>query len=296
MFHRVAAVHLLQELVRTALDGQMHVVDDLFAVGNGVDHGKSHILGVAGHVPDPFDAVDIVDSGDELGEIRAVLEVQAIGIDILAEKGDFLVAFSSDLLDFFDNGVDGTAHFTAPDIRHDTVRAELVAAVHDGDPGKEFLEALDRHIMESRQGHVGSHIMVGLAAPFPDELDELVDIVRTDDQIDVRRPLEELILPFLGHAARDGNDQIGVLLLQMLEFADFPQRLVFRRFADTTRIDEDDIGCIQIFRIVIAQLLQLTGIMLTVRHIRLTAIRNNMIKSIALKIHVFSPFFTKIII
>ena len=107
--------------------------------------------------------------------------------------------------------------------------------------------------MEGRQAHVGSHIMVGLAAPFLDELDELVDIVRPNDQVDMRRPLEELILPFLGHAARDGNDQIGVLRLQMLEFADFPQRLVFRRLTDTTRIDEDDIGCIQILRMMVAQ-------------------------------------------
>ena len=112
----------------------------------------------------------------------------------------------------------------------------------------------------------------------------------------MRRPLEELILPFLGHATRDGNDQIGILRLQVLEFANLPQRLVFRRLTDTTRIDEDDIGCIQILRMMVAQLLQLPGIMLTVRHIRLTAIRNNMIKSIALKIHVISPFFTKIII
>lgn len=51
----------------------MHVIDDLFAVGNGVDHGKGHVLRMAGHVADPFDTVNVIDGLNEFRKVRTVL-------------------------------------------------------------------------------------------------------------------------------------------------------------------------------------------------------------------------------
>ena len=122
-----------------------------------------------------------------------------------------------------------------------------------------------------------------------------MDIMRTNDQINMRRPFKELVLPFLGHTAGNGNNQILIAFFQMLELADFPQGFALSRFADAARIEQNHVGHIHIFRHVVSQCFQLSSISLTVRHIRLTAVTNNMIKFIALKIHVYAPFSVKFI-
>ena len=72
--------------------------------------------------------------------------------------------------------------------------------------------------------------------PFFNEVDESVDIMRPDDQINMGSPFEKAVLPFLCHAARNGDDKVRILIFQMLQFTDFSQRLILCRFTDTARI------------------------------------------------------------
>ena len=72
----------------------------------------------------------------------------------------------------------------------------------------------------------------------------------------------------------------------MLQFANLAKRLVFRRFADTARIDQNDIGLFHVFRRTVAQFFKLAGIMLRIALVHLAAIGQYKIKTISRNIHV----------
>ncbi len=58
---------------------------------------------------------------------------RAVGIDILAEQGDFTDPRIDKHTNFIKNVSDAAGHFSAPGIGNDTIGAEIVAALHDGD-------------------------------------------------------------------------------------------------------------------------------------------------------------------
>ena len=133
--------------------------------------------------------------------------------------------------------------------------------------------------------------MARLSLPFPNELDELVYIVRADDQIDMRRPFKQAVLPFLGHAACDGDDEIRVMLLDVLELADFSQDFSFSSLADAAGVEQDNVGHIHVFRTAIPQRFQLAGVALAVGLVHLTSVCQQKVKFIFYDIQCrFSPF------
>ena len=115
--------------------------------------------------------------------------------------------------------------------------------------------------------------------------------MRADDQIDVRRPFKQAVLPFLGHAACDGDDEVRVMLLDVLELADFSQDLSFGSLADAAGVEQDDIGHIHVFRPAISQRFQLAGVALAVGLVHLTSICKQKVEFIFYNIQCrFSPF------
>ena len=84
MFYRIAAVHFFEQGIVPALDGKVHVIDDFMAFGNGVDGIVIHILGMACHIADPFDAIYFIDSPEQAGKIIVAGQILPIGIDVLS--------------------------------------------------------------------------------------------------------------------------------------------------------------------------------------------------------------------
>ena len=63
-----------------------------------------------------------------------------------------------------------------------------------------------------------------------------------DDQVDVRRPLEDQLLIFLGHAAEDADDLVGLLALGVLQPAQRAVDLVLGMLADAAGVEQDRVG------------------------------------------------------
>lgn len=69
-----------------------------------------------------------------------------------------------------------------------------------------------RHIVESRHIHICSYVVILLILSFLNKVDEAMDIMCTDDEIDMRSPFEKTVLPFLRHATGNGNNEIWLFI------------------------------------------------------------------------------------
>ena len=84
-----------------------------------------------------------------------------------------------------------------------------------------------------------------LGANLAHQRRHLVQLAGPDDQVDVRRPLENEPLILLGHAAEDADDFARMLALGVLEPAQRAVDLVFRVLADAARVEQDRVGVVR---------------------------------------------------
>ena len=131
----VAAVHLPQDPVVAGLEGQVDVMGDVLAVGHDVEQLPAGVLGMGGHEPDAVIPGDGVDAAEQLGEVHRLLQALAVGVDVLPQQGDFLVARLDKLAALLDDFLGAAALLPAPHIGYDAVGAEVVAAQHHRHPG-----------------------------------------------------------------------------------------------------------------------------------------------------------------
>ena len=85
----------------------MEVFAELGQVGTGIDQPLGEVARMAGGKTDPFNALHVVDVMEQIreGVLAATLrrdarQIAAVGINVLAEQGDFLVALGGKTLHF----------------------------------------------------------------------------------------------------------------------------------------------------------------------------------------------------
>ena len=122
------------------------MLDDLVLGRHGFDEAVGGVLRVAGHEAEDEIPVQRADAVHELGNIDAPVIVRpaVIGIDVLPEEGDVLRAVCNEGFRFVEDGVCRAASLPSADVGNDAVRAEIVAAVHDGEPCHVLRFAADR--------------------------------------------------------------------------------------------------------------------------------------------------------
>ena len=91
--------HGLEQLVVAALEGHMEVLTHLRQLGAGFDQALGEIARVAGGEANPLDALHVVHVVQQIGEGvlapalgRDARQITAVGINVLAQEGDFFVA------------------------------------------------------------------------------------------------------------------------------------------------------------------------------------------------------------
>ena len=104
----------------------------------GLGHGINDVVGERGGVragePDPFQAFNVPAGPEELGEGLPVAELHTVGVDVLAQEGDFDGAVVHQRLDL-GKDVSGPAVFLlSAEGGHDAEGAGVVAADGDGYP------------------------------------------------------------------------------------------------------------------------------------------------------------------
>ena len=192
------------------------------AFGHHVKEPVGGVLGMAGHEADQVLAGDLVDVLQQIRKVVIQPQVVAVGVDVLAQEGNVLVPGLHQLPDLLQNALGITAALPAPDIGHDTVGAEVVAAVHDADP---CLHALFPHHRDALgNGAVlivhGKDPLPGLV-DLPQKLWKFPQGMGAEHQIHMTvgflHPLRDPLL--LGHAAAQADHLLRVFLFRVGEDA-----------------------------------------------------------------------------
>ena len=288
VFNRISTVHAAEHFIIPMLYRQMHMTGHLGRRGHHIHHFPCHISRMRGHIPHAFYTVHFIQSPDKIGKIGTVLKIKAIGIDVLPQKGNFLISFRCQSFHFCTDILYGAAGFSAADIRNYTVRAELVAPLHNRHPGKDIALAgslQSRIVSYSGRLHLRKDDMGLMLQFFCDNILQIMNIVRSDNEVNNRHALNQLAAVFLRHASGNPYKKIGVLILQRFNFPYFPVYLFFRILPYTACVQNDNVRLIHLPPGKIAQFFQLSVNLFRIRFIHLAAIRNGPISFISLFIH-----------
>ncbi len=211
-----------------------------------------------------------------------------VAVDRLAQQGHFQAALVDQLADLGHDLFRRPALLGTADAGDDAVGAELVAAEHDPHHG------LKRRKGRAAGGPLG--IVAGETLPDLDPLAglaveahldlrpaaggdplqqgrQLGQLARPDHQVHVRRPLEDLLLVLLGHAADDADHLVRPELFDVLQPAQGTVDLVLGVLPDAARVEEDRVGLAEGVGRLVARGQQGGGDQLAIQHVHLAADR-----------------------
>ena len=192
---------------------------DLFALGNQVDQLPGAVLGVGGHKADAEIPLQRLDAAQQVGEGDRLAQSLAIGVDVLAQQQNLLVAHRQNLPCLPHNLVRFTADLPPAHIGHDAVGAEIVAAVHDLQRSLYAAAALDGQPLGDGVLPALSLIAVDYAPlaleQAVDHLWQGVQHMGAENQLDKGVAAANLLhhLLLLHHAAAQADDHGGIFLL-----------------------------------------------------------------------------------
>ena len=247
----------------------------LFAFGHGPEELFGGILRMAGHETDQEVPGNVVDHADQIGEVHVQAEVFAVGVDVLAEKRDVFITGGDQLLCFPDDILRQTGALAPAHVGNHAVGAEVVAAVHDGEPGFDAAVALARDAL----GHDAEILLGGIDAlvPVHDPLEKLgkaPELMRTEDQvhngIGMFDPFGHVLL--LHHTAADRNDLVRVGFLGMVQGTDIAEHAHLGMLTHGAGVDDDDIRLKLVLRLSVAHLGEIAAELLAVGLVLLAAV------------------------
>ena len=222
----------------------MQMAADVRAVCNGVDKLARGVLGMARHKPDAVIAGNSVQHAQQRGKGDVFRQALAVGVHILAQQSDVLVALGHKLPELPQNIRAGTAALSSAHIRHDTVRTEIIAAVHDGKPGAERGIPPDGHILYDLAA-LGRHAQHAFARGqlFTQDVGQRIDAVDAEHNVHERIVLFEFFhdLLLLGHASGYRDQQLGVRLFQALKRADVAENALLGVLAHRAGVEHDQV-------------------------------------------------------
>ena len=275
MLHGIVTVHLDKQTVRAALHRKMQMLADLRLGRDGVDELEAGVLRVAGHEADVVVARDGAEQVEQVGEIHLLLEALAVAVDILAQKGDLLVPRLHETLELGEDVAGLAALFAAADVRHDAVGAEVVTAIHDGQPSTELALAADGDILhdDGALSRLHEHPLV-LVQFLGDELGQRVDAVHAEHEVYVGVAPAQLFHDVLlvGHAAAEADDEAVLLLFQALEGAHVTEDTLLGVLTDGAGVEKDEVGVLGLVTQAVADVHQHTLDALAVVDILLAAV------------------------
>ena len=238
------------------------------------------VLGVTGHKAEDVVPLDTVDFPQQFGEVPR-LSVGADGIfdgvavDVLTQQRDVLVARRDEFLRLGENAGSVAAAFPSPDVGDNAVGAEVVAAVHDGQPCLESPVPSYRKVFAD-----GVVVLREFKHPLAareraiEQLRKAGYDVRAEDEIHMGIARADFVGDglLLHHTAAQGNDELGVAVFDGLKRADVAEHPVLGVFPHGAGVEENEVRLFGVVGEVKAHLRQHTVDALPVRHIALTAV------------------------
>ena len=208
-------------------------------------------------------------------KVYAAIEILAVGIDVLAQQGDVTAAAFHQLFHLGNDILRLAAPLPAPDIGHDTIGTEVVAAVHDADPGLEGAGAHHRQTLGNGAGFVlrGKDPFPGVQDPIQ-QGGELPQVMGGKDAVHMDVALADFFRHgrLAHHAAAEENLLAGMAALGMDQGAYVAQNPLLRVFPDGAGVDDNDVGPFLAVLHGVAALLQHTADAFGIGFVLLTAV------------------------
>ena len=131
LIHGVASDHALEDGIVARLDRDLNVLADFREAGHSLNDSLLHVGGMRGQEADAPQALDSVDSGQEVGQIGLARQVVAIGVHVLTQQGYLSRPAFHQAFHLFDNLVHRSASLPPSPQPDDAVGAEVIAALND---------------------------------------------------------------------------------------------------------------------------------------------------------------------
>ena len=226
------------------LNRQMKRVADVLARRHHVNQLVGNILRMGGHKADSLNP-HLVQRRKKLCKAQFAFNVKPVGVDVLPKQHDFLHAVRLQFARFLDDACRRAGAFPAAHIRNDAIRAEVVAAVHDGDVSVIRAATAHRQIFRNAALVILNHLDHAAAGlhRLEHQLRKTIQIMRAEGQIHKRILLENLFAHprLLHHAAANADHQLRTCLFQFLEPDHVAQRAPLRIVADAAGVEDDKI-------------------------------------------------------
>ena len=223
----------MQHGVVAGLDRQVDVFAHLGQVGHRLDDAAAHIRRVRGKEADAFQAVNIIEADEQVGQILPVVPVVAIGVHRLPQHRNLADAPAGQQFHLAGDVVHRTADLPSPAIGDDAEAAHQVAAVDDGDIGS--------HLGPSGRQRADAALPVQ-PQPFADQLQQRLKLLRAQEQVDIGEAAGQLVSAGADHAAGEGQNGVGPLFTQGLHQVEVAGDLVLGGLADDAGIEHHHIG------------------------------------------------------
>ena len=253
------AVHLLQKPVGTALHRQMQVLAQLRLGGDGINELMAGVLGVAGHKADVIIAGHGAQQVEKVGEIDLLFQTLAIAVHVLTQQGDLLIARFHKTAELRKDIAGLAALLAAADVGHDAVGAEVIAAVHDGQPCAELALAPDGNVLHDDRTLCGvqQHPLM-LLQFLGDQLRQGVDAVHAEHQIHIGVALAQLFhnVFLVGHAAAQSDDEAGLFFLKALQRAHVAEHPLLGVLTHGAGVEQNQVGVLGLIAQAVADIYQ----------------------------------------
>ena len=192
----------------------MEVFADVLTFCNSLDNLFAHITRVASHIMNTLNTGNNIHTAQQLSESVLVAKILAVGINVLSQQSKFFITILHRCLNLGNNIIDATAALASAYIRHDAVGAEIIAAIHNRNPGSK--RALAYHMtfkLTLMNSQIGINRSLALCQKFQQQTFEIVNISSTQQQIYLRMLFAQLFAILLCHATghTDNYIRIGTL-------------------------------------------------------------------------------------
>ena len=233
------------------------------------------VLGMGRHETQAEIARQARDLRHEVGEIHAEAEVLAVRIDVLAEQRDLLIALRDQRAALLQDVLRLAGALSAAHIGHDAVRAEIVAAVHDGDPRLELILAHDGQALGNGSGRIlhGEHALA-CRQHAEQQLRQLPQVVRGEHAVHIGIGLAHALDHggLAHHAAAQEDLLTWVAAAGMHERADIAEHALLGVLADGAGIEDDEVRALRAVRQTVATVLEHAADLLGIRLVLLAAV------------------------
>ena len=187
-----------------------------------------------------------------LGTASLEREIATVRVDVLPQQRDLDGAPRRELAHLGHDFGKRPADFRAPDCRDNAKRTVVIAADLDRHPCGERQLATNgesrSELLRTCRSRLEDLDLRAVRAGTLEEVCGMPDVVSPKDSVNPRRPLQHFLPVFLGKAAAYGDLHPGPELFERAQLAQVAVEAVVCVLADAARVENDDVGILDILR------------------------------------------------